>query len=522
MRLLKLGPTEQFSLIEFIGEDIPPYAILSHTWGADHDEVSFRDIVDDTGHSKPGYRKLFFCAQQSQRDNLDFFWVDTCCIDKSSSAELSEAINCMYHWYKNAAKCYVYLSDVIEDSDPSVSPGPPDIQIALRNSSWFTRGWTLQELIAPRIVEFFSAEGNKLGDKTSLIEEIHAITKIPIPALKGDPISNYSVDERMSWAEGRRTKRSEDTVYSLLGILDIYMPLIYGEGQKRAQIRLRREIRELSSDFPDSSSQNHSATKVEIELAKPIQPVRPSPKSNSKPPLIGYFASDAAQQVVPTWPGNVISSRFTKQYVEHRNSLSNNAYSGRWNDVLTHLEFGNVEYGENWANAIRLKPAHEADRISFWTPLHQAAYLGAPVNIIKHLINHGALRSLRTRHSDLSHQDLTAGEIAQQMGYYHLTDILAPTILHPVPPKTIARLQALFHEMIRADCPEDEFLILPDINVLTELRTPEMWFPVSKRTASEYARSYQYKLQSRDLVVTKRGFRPDSRMEESPEVHVIR
>src|SRR5436309_239132 len=118
MRLLKLNNTGEFSLTEFVGNNIPRYAILSHTWGADDEEVTFKDLGEGTAKSKAGYYKIRFCEEQAANDGLQYFWVDTCCIDKLSSAELSEAINSMFRWYRDAAKCYVYLSDVsIRDDD---------------------------------------------------------------------------------------------------------------------------------------------------------------------------------------------------------------------------------------------------------------------------------------------------------------------------------------------------------------------------------------------------------------------
>jgi len=244
MRLLQRERNGEFSLVEFFGKNIPPYAILSHTWGADDQEVTFRDIVDATGKNKAGYRKIYFCEEQARRDGLQFFWVDTCCIDKSSSAELSEAINSMFRWYHDAAKCYIYLSDVsITDSvvfDPASFR--QTWKLAFQRSRWFTRGWTLQELVAPTSVEFFSVEGELLGDRNSMVEEIAIITGIAVQALLGSPLSRFTVEERMSWAKRRVTKREEDAVYSLLGIFDIHIPLIYGEGQKSAWSRLLHEI----------------------------------------------------------------------------------------------------------------------------------------------------------------------------------------------------------------------------------------------------------------------------------------
>jgi hypothetical protein len=253
MRLLKIRDDEDFSLTEFVGNNIPPYAILSHTWGADHDEVTLRDLVDGTGKTNAGYTKIRFCAKQASQDNLQYFWVDTCCIDKSSSAELQEAINSMFRWYRNAHKCYVYLADV-SVGDSAVGSAQRSLSSSLTRKSafqasrWFTRGWTLQELLAPKSVDFFCAEGKRLGDRVSLLQEIHEITGISIQALEGSLLSQFSVDERMSWSEKRETKREEDTVYSLLGIFDIQMPLLYGEGRQKATSRLQREIRESSRD----------------------------------------------------------------------------------------------------------------------------------------------------------------------------------------------------------------------------------------------------------------------------------
>ncbi|KAF2628724.1 HET-domain-containing protein [Macroventuria anomochaeta] len=183
---------------------IPPYAILSHTWGADKDEVTFADLVTGNSKAKRGYEKIRFCGQQAQQDNLQHFWVDTCCTNKMDKAELSYAIQSMFRWYQNATKCYVYLSEP-----------------AFRSSQWFTRGWTLQELLAPSIVEFYSQEWEKLGDKGSLKLLIRKITSIPYEVLNGAPLSRSSIGDRLRWKGGRVTKHEEDGAYSLQGILDV-------------------------------------------------------------------------------------------------------------------------------------------------------------------------------------------------------------------------------------------------------------------------------------------------------------
>jgi hypothetical protein len=248
MRLLQLKANGEFSLTEDLINDYPPYAILSHTWGDDKQEVTYSDLTEGFGNSKAGYRKIQFCAEQATRDGLQYFWVDTCCIDKKNNTELSEAINSMFRWYCNAAKCYVYLSDVSTDNRNQNSLSFPSWKETFRRSRWFTRGWTLQELLAPPSVEFFSQEGKRLSDKESLKQEIHEVTGVNVEALAGRPLSKFSVAERFSWAEKRETKREEDKAYSLLGIFDIYMPLIYGEKMENAMRRLQEEIGKRSSE----------------------------------------------------------------------------------------------------------------------------------------------------------------------------------------------------------------------------------------------------------------------------------
>jgi hypothetical protein len=241
MRLLEIKAGGEFSPTEFF-DNIPPYAILSHTWGPIGEEFTFRDLVDDTGKNKAGYAKIEFCGRRATADNLRYFWVDTCCIDKSSSAELTEAINSMFRWYQKADRCYVYLSDVsVHGSDQANGLW----KSAFLQCRWFSRGWTLQELIAPASVEFFSQEGERLGDKKSLEKEITEITGIHVLALRGRPLSNFTLADRMSWAEKRTSTREEDNAYCLLGIFDVYMPLIYGEG-KRAFTRLMEEANKVS------------------------------------------------------------------------------------------------------------------------------------------------------------------------------------------------------------------------------------------------------------------------------------
>ena len=244
MRLLEREPNGELRLTNDLAPGaVPPYAILSHTWGPDSEEVTYQDFLDDTGKEKTGYNKIRFCAEQASRDGIQYSWVDTCCINKWNNSELQEAIISMFRWYHQAAKCYVYLSDLSitdhgRDTDPSERLWEP----AFRASKWFTRGWTLQELLAPASVEFFTRDGQRLGDKESLMRLIHDITGIAVPALWGASLSEFTVDERFEWARRRQTKKPEDLAYCLLGIFGVDMNLRYGEGGEYAMRRLRKKI----------------------------------------------------------------------------------------------------------------------------------------------------------------------------------------------------------------------------------------------------------------------------------------
>ncbi|KAJ2988025.1 hypothetical protein NUW58_g257 [Xylaria curta] len=247
---------KRYEIHEFFGDNIPKYAILSHTWG--EGEVTFQDIqhLTERVKTKQGFKKIAYTCDQAERDGLSWAWVDTCCIDKSSSAELSEAINSMYGWYDDSATCYAYLVDVPVGDDPFAKKS------AFRWSRWFTRGWTLQELIAPREVKFYDEEWGTIGTKggtkgitaltyppgdeqeqqKDLGKLLGGITGIPEDCLVGHRSPSwYSVAKRMSWASKRRCTRVEDFAYCLMGIFGVNMPLLYGEGE-RAFIRLQEEI----------------------------------------------------------------------------------------------------------------------------------------------------------------------------------------------------------------------------------------------------------------------------------------
>jgi hypothetical protein len=252
MRLLN---AKDYTLTYFNDErTVPEYAILSHTWG--EDEVSFRDLTELPQEQvvlKRGYKKVKKCCKIVSEWGLQWLWVDTCCIDQTSSAELSEAINSMYQWYRQSSVCYTYLSDVYSVEADFLPEKVVDQQHSHRMSSfigarWFTRGWCLQELLAPRNMQFYNTHWECIGSKHSLKTHISEITGIDEYGLFIPDLSVLSVAHRMSWAARRMTTRPEDIAYCLLGIFNLNMPLLYGEGQVRAFIRLQEEIMRRTED----------------------------------------------------------------------------------------------------------------------------------------------------------------------------------------------------------------------------------------------------------------------------------
>lgn len=244
---MRLIDTWTLELLEFFGDEIPKrYAILSHTW--EGEEVTFQDWQDlSVARKKKGFFKIDMACRQAQRHDLDYLWVDTNCIDKTSSSELSEAINSMFSWYEKATICYAYLTDV--------RPMPPEWDKMTEEyvqhfcqSKWFTRGWTLQELLAPVELTFYSRDWSKIASRKTMAGVISETAEIePRYLLNNSLLKEASVAEKMSWVSRRVTTRIEDMAYCMLGIFDINMPLLYGEGSK-SFTRLQEEIIRTSND----------------------------------------------------------------------------------------------------------------------------------------------------------------------------------------------------------------------------------------------------------------------------------
>ncbi|KAL8636605.1 MAG: hypothetical protein Q9228_006016 [Teloschistes exilis] len=231
------------------------YAILSHTWG--EEEISFHDFYKPKSRLLQGYEKIQRCCSVAHSDGYKYLWIDTCCIDKKSSAELTEAINSMYAWYSEAHMCYVYLSDfAAEDQWRPFTTETPSYKYSSFNpdlfaqSRWFSRGWTLQELLASYKIQFLDNTWRYFGDKTTLLGHISSAIGIDEIYLQDrDRIPRASVATRMSWASARVTTRIEDEAYCLMGLFEVNMPLLYGEGHKA----FRRLQHEIARNYEDDS-----------------------------------------------------------------------------------------------------------------------------------------------------------------------------------------------------------------------------------------------------------------------------
>ena len=225
------------------GEKNVEYVILSHRW--EDEEVSFRDMQSLAVATKlKGFAKIRQSCELALKDRQEYVWTDTCCINKESSAELSEAINSMYRWYRTAAFCYAYLLDVRGDGTDKTA-----VEQQIMGSVWFARGWTLQELLAPPNLRFYNRNWNVLGTKQTLGSVLTKVTGVDQDILSGkDLLESRSIAQRMSWASRRKTTREENMACCLLGIFDVSMPLLHGEGGKKAFLRLQEEIIKYSDD----------------------------------------------------------------------------------------------------------------------------------------------------------------------------------------------------------------------------------------------------------------------------------
>lgn len=230
-----------------------------------------RPVIRQQGpHVKGGWKKVWSACLQACRDGYDYIWIDTCCIDKSSSTELSEALNSMFEWYAESAVCYTHLEDCRlcpaefapqSDNGQNWLEGCTEAQV--RHCRWLIRGWTLQELIAPFARKFFDQDWTGIWRSEhieSILWNASGINKSMLPDTSvwgrspqgwtmkvRDSLQEVPVVVKMSWAAKRQTTRVEDKAYSLLGLFGVNMPLLYGEGHK-AFLRLQEEIIKSSND----------------------------------------------------------------------------------------------------------------------------------------------------------------------------------------------------------------------------------------------------------------------------------
>ena len=226
---------QTLELEDFIEGQIPSYAILSHRWGPE--EPNFKEVFKNRANKAGrGYRKIAEASRVAAGFNVEYIWIDTCCIDRKSSADLSEAINSMFSWYEKAKVCIAYLEDI------NCARSSPLFDTSFQNSVWFTRSWTLQELLAPHEVYFFNTRWTNIGTRGTLANQISRSTNIPRSALEVKAnLREFPSAQKMTWASRRKATRTEDIAYSLLGIFEVHMPLLYGEGVK-AYERLQEEV----------------------------------------------------------------------------------------------------------------------------------------------------------------------------------------------------------------------------------------------------------------------------------------
>jgi hypothetical protein len=287
MRLINVYTLE---LRDFV-QDVPEYVTASHRW-KEGEEANMHDVRNKVNTDKSGYQKMEgfarFIREQLQAEGIEWLWIDTCCIDQSNPAEVTEAVNSMFCWYSNAALCVAYLADVDEATEQSTlgkrhadGQRKVDSPRTFEACEWFRRGWTLQELLAPSLVIFLSSTWEVIGHKgdcegllgagPALEPQISRIAHIPEDVLRDYSNSKrITLEQKLAWTAGRQTKKDEDMYYSLLGLFDVRMWLCYGEGAQSARERLVRKIDKSGGDkrldeitswlsAPDPWSNHHSA-----------------------------------------------------------------------------------------------------------------------------------------------------------------------------------------------------------------------------------------------------------------------
>ncbi|RYC53951.1 hypothetical protein CHU98_g12260 [Xylaria longipes] len=273
--------TATYALEERFDREVSKYAILSHTW--QEEEVLFHEMREsnDNYRRKAGYCKIKVCCDLAASQGIPYAWVDTCCIDKLHSAELSEAINSMYDYYRKATRCYIYLADVPGDLGRQENGRSKQLS-ALGSSRWFTRGWTLQELIASSARSFYAQDWSLIPVDSILMTLIATVTGIELGLLlKRELLSRYCTAKRMSWVSRRTTTRPEDMAYCLMGIFNVSMPILYGEGPKKAFQRLQAEI--INTSFDQSIFIWRGSYESSGLLAK-------SPSNFANTPTLGLWA----------------------------------------------------------------------------------------------------------------------------------------------------------------------------------------------------------------------------------------
>ena len=265
-----MNEANELAITDVYFDNFPPYAILSHTWG--DGEINLKDVRNGTWVQKTAASKMRFCIQQVRKDGLQYFWIDSCCINQKDVEELKRSLNSMFEWYKGASECYAYLEDVTSQSWES----------EFRTCRWFTRGWTLQELIAPRTVKFFTVDGSSIGTKATMATIIDEVTGIPQEVLCGGKLSSYPLEVRLAWIGKRETKRIEDQIYCLMGILATYIDPVYGFPISALRSKFRQALtqtwgEQIGTQFlplPTDAAADDVAIRIDTQREHDAQNVR--------------------------------------------------------------------------------------------------------------------------------------------------------------------------------------------------------------------------------------------------------
>ncbi|KAI0859947.1 hypothetical protein F4860DRAFT_237810 [Xylaria cubensis] len=346
------------------------------------------------------------------------------------------------------------------------------------------RSHNLLDIIRAALIEIKNSNAREFGVAISvdgLRETVNDILKLAQDVARSE--ARLSLIRKVTWSlqksrKARLVERLKDHEKDLLNLITAVNVI----AQLRSQTGMEAKIREVTAraELVDAFS---GITVVDDEEARD------------------------SGEMARTWLGHIHTDdgHLPEGYCQLRWDLSEAAFLGSWLRVWDILQEARDRYNESWVNAIRMKPHAESNVMSFWTPLHQAVYMSAPVTVVQRLINLGAFRTLRTRWTEFDHLDVTPLELAYDLEETDLQEALCPVIRNAVPAKILAQLQQSFHNLIQQQAGhlvDINRLYLPLLEPLTELHMSAVWFPIR---CNHPGAGYLYRLDGRDLLVQSRN-----------------